>query len=158
MGIVADYAIQDIRGVRPVARCTRNLRRMEQHRGGLFGRVSFRFEICWIILIALVYRDDNQVLSWSVSTNQATKVAQLDKEVFATDMQFLPRVSGTLGKHGDLILITCADGRFHIMNRAGRIERTVEAHKGAITVGQWGNDGTGLLTGKWSCFVTILIY
>ncbi|XP_019878422.2 intraflagellar transport protein 80 homolog [Aethina tumida] len=99
--------------------------------------------------------DDNQVLSWSVSTNQATKVAQLDKEVFATDMQFLPRVSGTLGKHGDLILITCADGRFHIMNRAGRIERTVEAHKGAITVGQWGNDGTGLLTAGEDGFIKI---
>ncbi|XP_074029895.1 intraflagellar transport protein Oseg5 isoform X3 [Leptinotarsa decemlineata] len=61
-------------------------------------------------------------------------------------MQFLPRVSGTLGKHGDLILITSVDGKFHIMNRAGKIERSVEAHKGAILVGQWGNDGTGLLT------------
>lgn len=34
------------------------------------------------------------------------------------------------------------------MNRAGRIERSVEAHKGAVLVGQWGNDGTSLLTGE----------
>ncbi|CAG9768961.1 unnamed protein product [Ceutorhynchus assimilis] len=90
--------------------------------------------------------DDNQILSWSVSTNQPTKIAQMDKEVFATDMQFLPRVGGSLGKHGDLFLVTSADGKFHIINRSGRIERSIEAHKGAILVGQWGNDGTGLLT------------
>ncbi|XP_074029893.1 intraflagellar transport protein Oseg5 isoform X1 [Leptinotarsa decemlineata] len=90
--------------------------------------------------------DDSQLLSWSVSTNQSTKITQFNAELCPTDMQFLPRVSGTLGKHGDLILITSVDGKFHIMNRAGKIERSVEAHKGAILVGQWGNDGTGLLT------------
>nr|XP_023025824.1 intraflagellar transport protein 80 homolog [Leptinotarsa decemlineata] len=95
--------------------------------------------------------DDSQLLSWSVSTNQSTKITQFNAELCPTDMQFLPRVSGTLGKHGDLILITSVDGKFHIMNRAGKIERSVEAHKGAILVGQWGNDGTGLLTGaSWS--------
>lgn len=52
-----------------------------------------------------------------------------------------------VGKHGDLILITSADGKFQIMNRSGRIERSVEAHKGAVLVGQWGNDGSGFLTG-----------
>ncbi|XP_023311105.1 intraflagellar transport protein 80 homolog [Anoplophora glabripennis] len=90
--------------------------------------------------------DDNQLLSWSVSTNQSTKIAQLNQDLFPTDMQFLPRVGGTLGKHGDLVLLTSADGKFYILNRAGRIERSVEAHKGAILVGQWGNDGSGLLT------------
>lgn len=57
------------------------------------------------------YSDDNQILSWSVSTNQPTKIAQLDKDVFATDMQFLPRTGTSLGKHGDLILVTSADGK-----------------------------------------------
>ncbi|XP_068902733.1 intraflagellar transport protein 80 homolog [Tenebrio molitor] len=90
--------------------------------------------------------DDNQILSWSVSNNQSRKITQLNKDLFPIDMQFLPRSSGTLGKHGDLILITSADGKFHIMNRSGRIERSVDAHKGAILVGQWGNDGAGLLT------------
>lgn len=94
-----------------------------------------------------LYSDDNQILSWSVSNNLPTKLTDLSSDLYPTDMQFLPRVSGTLGKQGDLILITSADGKFHIMNRTGRIERTVDAHKGAILVGQWGNDGTGLLTG-----------
>lgn len=68
--------------------------------------------------------------------------------MYPTNLHFLPRASGSLGKHGDLILLTSADGKFHIMNRNGRIERTVEAHKGAVLVGQWSNDGAGLLTGK----------
>ncbi|CAH1115731.1 unnamed protein product [Psylliodes chrysocephalus] len=90
--------------------------------------------------------DDCQVLSWSVSTNQSTRITKFSEEIYPTDLQFLPRTGGSLSKHGDLILITAADGRFHIMNKAGRIERSVEAHNGAILVGQWGNDGTGLLT------------
>ncbi|XP_030758485.1 intraflagellar transport protein 80 homolog isoform X3 [Sitophilus oryzae] len=99
--------------------------------------------------------DDSQILSWSVSNNQPTKIAQLDKDLYATDIQFLPRVGTTLGKHGDLILVTSADGKFHIINKTGRIERSVDAHKGAILVGQWGNDGTGLLTGGEDGFIKI---
>lgn len=34
------------------------------------------------------------------------------------------------------------------MNRNGRIERSVEAHKGAALVGRWSPDGAGLLTGE----------
>ncbi|KAJ3655370.1 hypothetical protein Zmor_014503 [Zophobas morio] len=90
--------------------------------------------------------DDNQLLSWSVSNNQSRKLSHFNKDLYPIDMQFLPRSSSTLGKHGDLILITSADGKFHIMNRSGRIERSVDAHKGAVLVGQWGNDGAGLLT------------
>ncbi|XP_044766624.1 intraflagellar transport protein 80 homolog [Coccinella septempunctata] len=91
--------------------------------------------------------DDGILLSWSVSNNTSSKVAQFNKDLYPTDMQFLPRATGTLGKHGDIILITAADGKFHILNRNGRIERSIEAHKGAILVGQWSNDGSGLLTG-----------
>lgn len=91
--------------------------------------------------------DDNILLSWSVSNNTSSKVAQFHKDLYPTDMQFLPRTSGSVGKHGDIILITAADGKFHILNRNGRIERSIEAHKGAVLVGQWSNDGSGLLTG-----------
>lgn len=94
----------------------------------------------------MLFRDDNQVLSWSVSNNQPTILTQLNKDLFPIDLQFLPRIGATLGKHGDLILITSADGKFHIMNRSGRIERSIDAHKGAILVGQWSCDGAGLLT------------
>ncbi|XP_060517914.1 intraflagellar transport protein 80 homolog [Cylas formicarius] len=91
--------------------------------------------------------DDNQLRSWSVTDNMPTKIADLQKDFHATDMHFVPKTGGaSTGKHADLILVTAMDGKFHIMTKTGRIERSVEAHKGAALVGQWSNDGTGLLT------------
>lgn len=97
-------------------------------------------------MFLLSLRDDNQILSWSVSDKLPTILTQPNKGLFLIDMQFLSRIGATLGKHGDLILITPADGKFPIMNRSGRTERTIDAHKGAILVGQWSCDGAGLLT------------
>lgn len=39
-------------------------------------------------------------------------------------------------------------GKYHLVNKNGRIEKSVDAHKGATTVGRWSNDGSALLTGK----------
>lgn len=95
------------------------------------------------------------MLSWTVSTNESRTIATFPPDLIPTDLQFLPRVSGTLGKHGDLFLITSTDGRFHIVNRSGRIERSVEAHQGAILAGQWSNDGSSLLTAGEDGFIKI---
>lgn len=70
----------------------------------------------------------------------------LPKELLPTDMELFPKTSN-INKLSDIMLITGADGCFHIMNRNGRIEKTVEAHKGAVLVGRWSYDGAGLLTG-----------
>lgn len=82
-----------------------------------------------------------------MSNNEASLVTQFKSEVFPTDLQFLPRVGSNISKSSDLILLTSSDGKFYIINKSGRIERAVEAHKGAILVGQWSHDGSGLLTG-----------
>lgn len=114
---------------------------------------SAGFVLLLMLLISLLlfwltnFSDDHQLLCWNVSSNECRKVADLNIDLFPTDLQFLPKIGNSLSKHGDLILLTSADGKFHIMNRTGRVERTVEAHKGAILVGQWGNDGASLLTG-----------
>nr|XP_022919132.1 intraflagellar transport protein 80 homolog [Onthophagus taurus] len=99
--------------------------------------------------------DDNQLLCWNVSNNEAIKVTDFKAELLPTDLHFLPRIGGALGKHGDLILITSTDGKFHIVNKSGRIERSVEAHKGAILSGQWSNDGSSLLTAGEDGFIKI---
>lgn len=44
-------------------------------------------------------------------------------------------------------MFTAKKGRFHLIGRNGRIEKSVEAHKGAALVGRWSYDGAGLLTG-----------
>lgn len=41
-------------------------------------------------------------------------------------------------------------GKYHLVNKNGRIEKSVNAHNGATTVGRWSNDGSALLTGMLS--------
>lgn len=33
------------------------------------------------------------------------------------------------------------------MSRSGRVEKSVEAHRGAVLAGRWNHDGTALITG-----------
>ncbi|KAF5299047.1 hypothetical protein FQA39_LY11593 [Lamprigera yunnana] len=99
--------------------------------------------------------DDHKLLSWSVSNNESSKVTDFNSELYPTNLHFLPQLSGSLGKYGDLILLTSTDGKFHIINRNGRIERSVDAHKGAILMGQWSHDGAGLLTAGEDGFIKI---
>jgi len=40
-------------------------------------------------------------------------------------------------------------GKFHLVGKNGRFEKSVEAHKGAALVGCWSYDGAGFLTGKF---------
>ena len=37
-------------------------------------------------------------------------------------------------------------GKFHIIGKSGRVEKSVEAHKGAVLSGRWSYDGSALLT------------
>ena len=37
-------------------------------------------------------------------------------------------------------------GKFHIVGKTGRVEKSVEAHKGAVLAGRWSYDGSALLT------------
>ena len=39
-------------------------------------------------------------------------------------------------------------GKFHLIGKTGRVEKSVEAHKGAVLSGRWSYDGSALLTGK----------
>lgn len=39
-------------------------------------------------------------------------------------------------------------GKFHVVGKNGKIEKSSEAHRGAVLVGRWSTDGSSLLTGK----------
>ncbi|XP_022247668.1 intraflagellar transport protein 80 homolog [Limulus polyphemus] len=96
--------------------------------------------------------DDHQVLSWNLLTGDTTKVASLPEELYPTDIHWLPRLtagSGSGKKQGipDLFVLTSTDGKFHLLSKGGRIEKTIEGHRGAILVGQWSHDGSALVTG-----------
>ena len=139
-----DYVIQ---GTLP--QFVGDVHQLEQHRGSVLFWVNAHAPQ-WVAPKLTTIRflsDDNKLLSWNVSSNEATQITEFAADLLPTDLHFLPRVGGALGKFGDLILVTASDGRFHIVNRSGRIERSTEAHKGAILAGQWSGDGSSFLTG-----------
>lgn len=39
-------------------------------------------------------------------------------------------------------------GKFHLISRNGRIEKSVEAHRGAVLSGRWSFDGSAMVTGS----------
>ena len=43
------------------------------------------------------------------------------------------------------------------MSRLGRVEKAVEAHKGAVLGAHWSNDGTALLTCKYFALLLLVI-
>lgn len=43
-------------------------------------------------------------------------------------------------------------GKFHLISRNGRIEKSVEAHRGAVLSGRWSFDGSAMVTGLKCCF------
>ncbi|CAG0919935.1 unnamed protein product, partial [Notodromas monacha] len=90
--------------------------------------------------------DDHKLLKWNLVNSETTKVADFPVEVFPTCIQITPKLAGA-GKGGDLCLVTGAEGKFYLMSLSGRIERSVEAHRGAVLCGRWSHDGAGVVTG-----------
>lgn len=40
-------------------------------------------------------------------------------------------------------------GKLHLVSRSGRIEKSVEAHRGAVLCIRWSFDGNALVTGNF---------
>ncbi|XP_053315521.1 intraflagellar transport protein 80 homolog [Spea bombifrons] len=45
-----------------------------------------------------------------------------------------------------MFVLTSSDGKFHLISKSGRVEKSVEAHPGAVLAGRWNYEGTALLT------------
>ncbi|CAL4111796.1 unnamed protein product, partial [Meganyctiphanes norvegica] len=91
--------------------------------------------------------DDHQLLQWNLLSTETNKVAELPKEVYPLDLHWLPKTGSMKSKVGsEVFLMTAADGKFYIVGRNGRIEKSVEAHRGAALAGKWSHDGQGMLT------------
>lgn len=99
------------------------------------------------------------LLRTNVVSHEMTTVCKLPDDVSPLDMHWpsrSPSASSAGGggispnnitrKSVDIILLAAADGKFYLINRTGRIERSVEAHQGACLVGRWSHDGAGFMT------------
>ncbi|XP_011686372.1 PREDICTED: intraflagellar transport protein 80 homolog [Wasmannia auropunctata] len=96
--------------------------------------------------------EDHLLICWHLEggTAHSTVVTEFPNDFYPTDMQWHPRPNQTasVAKKSslDVLLITTADGKYHLVNKNGRIEKSIDAHKGATTVGKWSIDGSALLT------------
>lgn len=46
----------------------------------------------------------------------------------------------------EVIILGCSDGSFKIVSRGGRVEKSVAAHKGAVTAIKWNHEGNAIVT------------
>ena len=47
----------------------------------------------------------------------------------------------------DIAALGCSDGKFRLVSGNGKIEKEVEAHRGAVISLRWSPDGAALVTG-----------
>ena len=74
--------------------------------------------------------DDHKILRWNLVSAETQKVAELPPDFYPTDLHWLPRSSGG-GKKNETFLISSADGKLQLVGKGGRMEKPVEAHRGA---------------------------
>ena len=43
-------------------------------------------------------------------------------------------------------------GKFHLISKTGRVEKSIDAHKGAVLSGRWSYDGSAFVTGSFNYF------
>lgn len=92
--------------------------------------------------------DDHQILKWDFQTGDTSLVVQLPKDNYATDVHWFPQGAGSKkqSNQSDLFVLACTDGTFLLVSRLGRVEKAVEAHRGAVLGTVWSHDGSALLT------------
>lgn len=93
--------------------------------------------------------EDRAVIKSNLINNEAQKLADLPNDVCPLDMHWFPKASGS-GRRGgvpDIFAMTANEGKLLIMSKNGKIEKSVDAHKGACICCRWSWDGTMVVTG-----------
>lgn len=99
--------------------------------------------------------DDHKILKWNLVSAETQPFAELPQDFHPTDVHWLPKGqasgAGSRGKGGasgsDVFLVTSAEGKLQLIGKNGRMEKSVDAHRGACLVGRWSHDGAGIVTG-----------
>ncbi|PIK56093.1 putative intraflagellar transport protein [Apostichopus japonicus] len=92
--------------------------------------------------------DDHQILKWNLVSDETSTLAKLPNEIYATDIHFFPRALGGKGKQSqaDVFVLAATDGKYHLISKSGRVEKSVDAHRGAVLCGRWSYDGSAMAT------------
>ncbi|XP_074657644.1 intraflagellar transport protein 80 homolog [Tubulanus polymorphus] len=95
--------------------------------------------------------DDHKILRWNLVNGETSTLVNLPADLYAISMHWFPKGSGGGGASkkqaaSDIFALTATDGKFHIVTRTGRIEKSIDAHRGAVLSGRWSFDGTAYAT------------
>uniref|UniRef100_UPI00398F7D97 intraflagellar transport protein 80 homolog isoform X2 n=1 Tax=Pristiophorus japonicus TaxID=55135 RepID=UPI00398F7D97 len=91
--------------------------------------------------------DDHQILKWNLLTNETIQVVRLAEEIYPIDLHWFPKTTGAKKQmQAEIFVLTSTDGKFHLVSKSGRVEKSVEAHRGAVLAGRWNYEGTALVT------------
>ncbi|XP_028818647.1 intraflagellar transport protein 80 homolog isoform X2 [Denticeps clupeoides] len=91
--------------------------------------------------------EDHQILRWNLLNGETSVVVNMQDDIYPTDLHWFPKTSsGKKQALAEIFVLTSTDGKFHLVSKTGRIEKSVEAHRGAVLAGHWNYDGTALIT------------
>ncbi|PAA76732.1 hypothetical protein BOX15_Mlig022764g2, partial [Macrostomum lignano] len=97
--------------------------------------------------------DDHQLIRWNLNSSESQALPKMADGVFPTDMHWLPVTSGGGGGGGskkvtgsEVFALGSTDGKLYIMSRAGRVEKVIDGHTGAVLSVRWSYDGSMLLS------------
>jgi len=88
--------------------------------------------------------DDKLVQRWTMDREAQGKVCSVDMQI--TAMHWFPSVGNRNQAQNDVFAVACTDGTFKLFSKVGRLERSVEAHQGAVISIRWNFDGTAIAT------------
>ncbi|XP_006861914.1 PREDICTED: intraflagellar transport protein 80 homolog [Chrysochloris asiatica] len=91
--------------------------------------------------------DDHQIVKWNLLTGETSQIVKLPDDIYPIDLHWFPKSLGIKKQtQAESFVLTSSDGKFHLISKLGRVEKSVEAHCGAILAGRWNYEGTALVT------------
>ncbi|XP_015262731.1 PREDICTED: intraflagellar transport protein 80 homolog [Gekko japonicus] len=91
--------------------------------------------------------EDHQIMKWNLLTGETAQVVKLPDDIYPIDLHWFPKsVGGKRQTQAENFVLTSSDGKFHLISKSGRVEKSVEAHCGAVLAGRWNYEGTALVT------------
>ncbi|VVC31811.1 WD40/YVTN repeat-like-containing domain,WD40 repeat,WD40-repeat-containing domain [Cinara cedri] len=96
----------------------------------------------------IIGRSDSSISKWSQATKENIKLCDLSDQSYPIDLHMLSNTQRLINKTTGIeqILITSSNGKLHLMSKTSKIDKSIDAHEGNVTVGRWSPDGSTLLT------------
>ncbi|XP_047130740.2 intraflagellar transport protein 80 homolog isoform X1 [Hydra vulgaris] len=90
--------------------------------------------------------DDHKVVKSQIS-GESSLAVQLGQECFATDIHWFPKGASSKKAGNEIFALASTEGKLYFISKSGRIEKTVDAHRGALLSCRWNYDGNAIITG-----------